>query len=147
MVFTAFVIVPLIAIITEWLIRSIISLGYFICDILLGLAVLMWFVLTLLGQILYNCWWKIASAANSLVAYVWSSVRLPLDVITHIIMHFGLLSLNLTHLILRILYYVFLLWVFVHLLMLLYRFITHRDWAIQIEFYLGPTPRTDIHLQ
>ena len=48
------------------------------------------------------------------------------------------------HLVLRILYYVFLLWVFVYLLMLLYRFITQWDWAIQIEFYMGPTPNLTI---
>ena len=141
MVFMAFVIVPLTAIIAAWLTKSIISLGYFICNFLLGLLVLMWFILTLVGQIVHNCWWQIASVANSLVAYVWSYVRLPIDVIIHIIKHFGLLSLNLMHLVLRILYYVFLLWVFVYLLMLLYRFITHWDWASQIEFYVGDNLR------
>ena len=143
MVFTAFVIVPLIAIIATWLVKSIISLGYFLGNILIGLLVLKWFILTLLGQFIYNCWWHIASSANSLVAYVWSSVHLPIDVIIHIIKHFGLLSLSFMHLVLRVVYYVFLLWVFIYLLMLLYRFITRQDWAIQIEFYMGPTPRSD----
>ena len=127
MVFMAFVIVPLLTIIAAWLIKSIISLGYFIFNILLGLVVLMWFIITLVGQFVYNYWWKIASSANSVVAYVWSGVCLPIDAIINVIKHFGLLSLSLTHLVLRILYYVFLLWVFVYLLMLLYRFITQWD--------------------
>ena len=143
MVFTAFVIVALIAIIAAWLVKSIISLGYFLGNILIGLLVLMWFILTLLGQFIYNCWWHITSSANSLVAYVWSGVCLPIDTIIHIIKHFGLLSLSFTHLVLRVVYYIFLLWAFVYLLMLLYRFITRWDWAIQIEFYMGPTPRSD----
>ena len=140
MVFMAFVIVPLVTIIAVWLIKSIISLGYFIFNILLGLVVLMWFIITLVGQFVYNCWWQIALSANSVVAYAWSGVRLPIDVIIHVIKHFGLLSLSLMQLVLRILYYVFLIWVFVYLLMLLYRFITQWDWAIHIEFYMGPTP-------
>ena len=84
MVFTAFVIVPLVAIVAAWLIKSIISLGYFIFNILLGLVVLMWFIITLVGQFVYNCWWQIASSANSVVAYVWSGVCLPIDVIIHV---------------------------------------------------------------
>ena len=143
MVFTAFVIVPLVAIIAAWLINCIISLDYFIFNVLLGLVVLMWFIITLVGQFVYNCWWQIASSANFVVAYVWSRVHLPIDVIIHVIKHFGLLPLSLMHLVLRILYYVFLLWVFVYLLMPLYRFITWWDWAIQIEFYMGPTSQSD----
>ena len=42
MVLMAFVIVPIIAIVVAWLIHSIISLGQFLCDILLGLGILMW---------------------------------------------------------------------------------------------------------
>ena len=129
MVLTAFVIVPIIAIVVAWLIRSIISLGQFLCDILLGLGILMWLIISFLGQIIYNCWWYTASAANNLVAYIWSGVHLPIDVAVHVV-HFGLLSLSVTHLVLRILYYVFLLWIFVYLLMLLYRFVTCWDWAI-----------------
>ena len=139
----AFVIVPIIAIIVVWLIHSIFSLGQFLCDILLSLGILMWLIISFLGQIIYNGWWYTASATNNLVAYVWSGVHLPIDVAVHVVKHFGLLSLSVTHLVLRILYYVFLLWIFIYLLMLLYRFVTCQDWAIQFEFYMGPTPRTD----
>ena len=143
MVLAAFVIVPLLTIVTVWLFKTIIDLVLLIHNLLLGLGVLMWFIISFFAQIIYNCWWYIASSVNSLVAWVWSGVSLPLEGVIHIIWHFGLLSLSVTHLVLQILYYVFLLWVFVYLLMLLYRFITHHDWAIQLELYVGPTPRYD----
>ena len=72
MVLTAFVIVPSIAIIIAWLIHSITSLGQFLCHILLGLSILMWIIISFLGQIIYNCWWYTASTVNNLVVYVWS---------------------------------------------------------------------------
>ena len=111
--------------------------------ILWGLVVLMLWVLLQIWILIYNVWWHVATAANSLTAYIWSGVCLPFEFLLHVIKHFGLLSLTTTHLVLRILYYVFLLWTFTYLLMLLYHFITRRDWAIQLEFYMGPTPRTD----
>ena len=140
------VIVPLLTIIAKWLFRTIIDLVYFLYNFLLGLGVLMWFIFTLVSQLIYNCWWYLASLVNSLVAWVWSSVHLPIDATIHIIKHFGLLSLSVTHLVLRILYYVFLLWVFMYLLMLLYRFITNQNWAIQLELYVRPTPHQQLPL-
>ena len=124
MVLIAFVIAPIIAIIVVWLIHSILSLGQFLCNILLSLGVLMWLIISFLGQIFYNCWRNTALATNNLVVYVWSGVHLPIDVAVHVVKHFGLLSLSVTHLVLRVLHYVFLLWIFVYLLMLLYRFVT-----------------------
>ena len=103
----------------------------------------MWFAVSIISQFIYNCWWHVVSAANNLVVYIWSGVHLSIDIVIHVLKHFGFLSLSITHLVLRVLYYVFLLWIFVHLLMLLFRFITHQDWAIQFEFYIGPTPRND----
>ena len=143
MVFTAFIIVPLVAIITTWLIRTIVDLITLLFNPLLGLAILMWFIVNFIWQIIYNCWWYIASSANDLVILVWPYVKLPFAALIHILKVFGLLSLSVTHLVLRILYCVFLLWIFVYLLMLLYRFITWRDWAIQLKLYMGPTPHHD----
>ena len=144
MVFMAFVIVPLITIvIAMWLIRTIVDLITFFFNALLGLAILMWFIVNIIWQMIYNCWWYIASSANDLVALVWSYVKLPFVALIHILRGFGFLSLSVTHLVLRILYYVFLLWVCVYLLMLLYRFITWRDWAIQLKLYVKPTPCHD----
>ena len=143
MVFTAFIIVPLIAIITAWLIRTIVDLITFLFNTLLGLAILMWFIVNFIWQIIYNCWWYIASSADDLVTLVWPYVKLPFAALIHILKAFGLLSLSVKHLVLRILYCVFLLWIFVYLLMLLYRFITWRDWAIQLKLYMGPTPYHD----
>ena len=140
MVFTAFIIVPLITIIIVWLIRTTVDFLTFLFNALSGLAILMWFIVNFIWQIIYNCWWYIASSANDLVTLVWSYVKLPFVALIHILKAFGLLSLSITYLVLRILYYVFLLWVFVYLLMLLYRFITQRDWAIQLKLYMGPTP-------
>ena len=143
MVLETLMIVPVLAIATAWLFRTIIDMVYFLYNFLLGLDVLMWFIFTLVSQLIYNCWWYLASSANSLVAWIWSRVLIPTDAAIHIIKHFGLLSLSVTHLVLRVLYYIFLLWVFVYLLMLLYRFITHCDWAIQLELYIRPTLHHD----
>ena len=90
MVLTAFVIVPLITIITARLFKTIVDLVFFIYNLLLGLGVLMWFIVRFLAQITYNYWWYIALLANSLVARVWSDVHLLLEAIIHIIWHFGL---------------------------------------------------------
>ena len=136
MVLHEVVILPFI-IVAAW------SLVLALINNLVGLLTLMWWVFTHIWYVLYNTWWHVAEAAHNLVAYIWSGVCLPFQVVLHVIKHFGLLSLTTTHLVLRVLYYVFLLWVFTYLLMLLYRFITRRDWAIQLEFYMGPTPRTD----
>ena len=68
MVFTAFVIVPLIAIFTAWLIKTIIDLITFLFNTLLRLAILMCFIVNFIWQIIYNCW--LASSANDLVALV-----------------------------------------------------------------------------
>ena len=143
MVLTAFTIIPIIAIICMWLLCTFINLGQFLLNILVGLGVLMWFAISIISQFIYNCWWHVASVVNNLVAYIWSGVHLPIDIVVHVLKHFGFLSLSVTHLVLRVLYYVFLLWIFVYSLMLLFRFITHWDWAIQFEFYMGPTPRND----
>ena len=132
-----FMIVPLIAIVAVWLIQTIVDLITFLINALLGLTILMWFLVNFIWQIIYNCWWHIASSANDLVAFVWSHVKLPFEVVIHILKSFSLLSLSVTHLVLRILYYIFLLWVFVYLLMLLYRFITQRNWAIQLSYLWG----------
>ena len=101
MVLAAFVIVPLLTIVVAaWLFKTIIDLVFFMYNLLLGLGVLMWFIISFFAQIIYNCWWYIASLANSLVAWVWLGVSLPLEAVIHIIQHFGFLSLSVTHLVL-----------------------------------------------
>ena len=90
MVLTAFVIVPLITIIVMRLFKTIVDLVFFIYNLLLGLGVLMWLIISFLAQITYNYWWYIALLANSLLAWVWSDVSLLLEAIIHIIWHFGL---------------------------------------------------------
>ena len=143
MVLPEVVALPFIIIAVWGLLLSIYNILVVIINILGGILVLMWLVLSQLWNLIYNAWWYVASAANSLISYIWSGVCIPFEVLLHVIKHFGLLLLTTTHLVLRILYYVFLLSVFTYLLMLLYRFITRRDWAIQLEFYMGPTPRND----
>ena len=125
MVFAAFVIVLLIATLAACLVKTVADLLTFIVNILLGISVLMWFLVNFIWQIIYNCWWYIASSANELVTVVWLYGHLPFMAIIQILGAFSLLSLNFTDLVLRILYYIFLLWVFIYLLLLLYRFITH----------------------
>ena len=125
MVFAAFVIALLIAILAAWLVKTVAALLSFIVNVLLGISVLMWFLVNFIWQIIYNCWWYIASSANELATIVWLYVHLPSMAIIQILGAFSLLSLKFTGLVLRILYYIFLLWVFIYLLMLLYRFIAH----------------------
>ena len=68
MVITAFVIVPVIAIIATWLIKTIVDLLTFLLNALLGLVLLMWFIVNFIWQIIYNCVWYVASSGNDLVA-------------------------------------------------------------------------------
>ena len=143
MVLPEAVALPFLIIAVWGLLQTIYSILLVILNILGGVLILMWLGLLHLWNLIYNAWWYVTSTANSIITYIWSGVCIPFEVILHVIKHFGLLSLTTTHLVLHILYYVFLLWVFTYLLMLLYRFVTRRDWAIQLEFYMGPTPRND----
>ena len=45
----------------------------------------MWLIVSFFAQIIYKCWWYIASSANALAAWVWSGVSLPLEAVVHII--------------------------------------------------------------
>ena len=143
MVLSEIVVLP-IFVITVWgLLQSIYHILEFTFNLILGVTILMWYLLLSLYNLIYNAWWYVAAAAHNIVTYIWSGVCIPIEVVIHVIKHFSLLSLTTMHLALCILYYVFLLWVFTYLLMLLYCFITGKDWAIQFEFYMGPMPRND----
>ena len=108
-------------IIVVWgLLQTIYRVLLVILNIRGGVTILMWLGLSYLWNLIYNAWWYVAAMANSVITYIWSRVYIPFEVIIHVIKHFGLLSLTTTHLVLRILYYTFLLWVFTYLLMLLY---------------------------
>ena len=140
MVLPEVVALPVLVIAAWGLLQSIYNILLFTLNIVLGVTILMLVLLSYLWNLIYNVWWYVAATAHNLIAYIWSGVCIPFQVVIHVIKYFGLLSLTTTHLVLHILYYIFLLWVFTYLLMLLYRFITRRDWAIQLEFYIGPTP-------
>ena len=109
MVLAAFAIIPILAMIFVWLLHTIFDLLQFILNIFIGCRVLMWLAISVLVKFIYNCWWYVASTANNLFAYIWARVSLPIDFAVHVLKHFGLLSLSMTHLVLRILYYIFLL--------------------------------------
>ena len=109
MVLIAFAIIPIITIICAWLLLTIFDLLQFLLNILIGMGVLMWFTTSVVFQFIYNCWWNVASMANNLVVYIWARVCLPIDFIVHVLKHFWLLSLSVMHLVLRVLYYIFLL--------------------------------------
>ena len=143
MVLAAFATFPILTIIFVWLLQTILDISQFLFNILIGLGVLMWFILSALFNFIYNCWWYVASLAHNLVMYICARVCLPIDFTVHALKHFSLLSLSITHLVFHMLYYVFLLWIFVYLFMLLFCFINHRDWAVQFKFYVGPTPRNN----
>ena len=72
---------------------SLYYLLWVITKILWGLLVLMLWVLLQIWNLIYSTWWHVASAANSLIAYIWSGVCLPFQFLLHVIKHFGLLSL------------------------------------------------------
>ena len=55
----------------------------------------------------------------------------------------GTIIFTVLQLSLRALYYIIVLWLLVYILNLLYYFVQHRDFALQGEFYFGPSPHHD----
>ena len=101
---------------------------------LLGLAILMW--LATLYNIFVAIFYPVGFAANHALTLILK----PFAAAATFLARLGTLTFMMLHLALHTLYYIVVLWLLIYLLNLLYHFIQHRDFAIQGEFYFGPSP-------
>ena len=108
-----------------------------------GLAILMWITHFNFCTLLYN----LVAAIFFLVGYAANQVLTlfckPFAAAATFLARLGTLTITVLHLALRTIYYIVVSWLLIYLLNLCYRFIQHRDFAIQGEFYFGPSLRVN----
>ena len=115
----------------------------FIFNVLLGTAVLRWFavytVLVFFYNCVYNLFYEIGATANEALVLFCKLFTATGAFLSRL----GTFILTVLQLSLRGLYYIIILWLLVYMLNLLYHFVQHRDFALQGEFYFGPSPHHD----
>ena len=130
---------------TAWLlflviISHVVQVFKFIFSLLLGVAILMWPIvfqaLSVINSTVLAIFHPFGAAAN----YVLTLVVKPFTAAATFLGCLGTLTFTVLHLALHTLYYIVVLWLLIYLLNFCYCFIQHRDFAIQGEFYFGPSP-------
>ena len=108
-----------------------------------GLAILMWIALfnfcTLLYDLVVAIFYPVGYAANQVLTLFCKPFTATATFLTRL----ATLTITVLHLALWTIYYIVVLWLLIYLLNLLYRFIQHRDFAIQGEFYFRPSTRAN----
>ena len=109
-------------------------------NLLLGLAILMWLAIFKILTTLYNIFVAIFYPVGFAANHALTLILKPFVAVATFLARLGTLTFMVLHLALCTLYYFVVLWLLIYLLNLLYCFIHHRDFAIQGEFYFGPSP-------
>ena len=107
----------------------------------LGCCILMWWVITTLFSLIYNCVYTTFTGVGSLANNIVLTVYHPLQAGGTTLYQFFSLGFNVLTLALHLVYYTIALWLFCYVIILLHRFIQRHDFAIQGGFYFGPSPR------
>ena len=115
----------------------------FIFNVFLGSAVLMWFTSYTFLVFFYNCIYNVLYAIGATANEALVQFCRPFAAAGAFLGRLGTITLTVLQLSLRALYYIVVLWLLVYMLNLLYCFIQCRDFALQVEFYFGPSPHQD----
>ena len=121
------------------LVSGTIQVLTFILNLVLGLTVLTWFTIYTVLLFFYNCIYLVlyaigATASEALVQFC--RLFAALDAFLG---RLGTITLTVLQLSLWALYYIVVLWLLVYMLTLLYHLVQCRDFALQGEFYFGPS--------
>ena len=126
---------------TAWLAFLTILAGlfqvlHFVFNVLFGVAVLMWFALHTIGLLLYNCMYIILYPIGATTNVALVLFCKPFEAAGAFLVHLGTLTFTVLHLGLQGLYYIVVLWLFIYMLNLLYRFVECRNFAYRVNFTL-----------
>ena len=108
----------------------------------LGCCILMWWTITTLFSIIYNCVYTLFTGVGSFANNIVLTVYRPIQAGGTTLYQFFSLGFNVLTLALCLVYYTVALWLFCYVIILLYRFVQRRDFAIQGEFYFSPSQRS-----
>ena len=107
----------------------------------LGCCILMWWAITTLFSIIYNCVYTLFTRVGSFTNNIVMTVYHPIQAGGTTLYQFFSLGFNVLTLALCLVYYTVALWLFCYVIILLYRFVQRCDFAIQGKFYFSPSPR------
>ena len=107
----------------------------------LGCCILIWWAITTLFSIIYNCVYTLFTGAGSFTNNIVLTVYHPIQAAGTTLYQFFSLGFNVLTLALCLVYYTVVLCLFCYVIILLYRFVQRHDFAVQGEFYFGPSPR------
>ena len=123
------------------LISGTVQVLTFILNLILGLAVFMWLTIYTVLLFFYNCIYSVLYAIGAIANEALVQFSRPFAAIGAFLGRLGTITLMVLQLSLQALYYIVVLWLLVYMLNLLYRFVQCRDFALQSEFYFGPSAR------
>ena len=112
----------------------------FINNLVLATVTLVWILLQILFTWLQSIFYAALSPFNTLLTLVWSGLKVPFVKLVTFLYKLGSALLGITQLTLQIVYYSLVLWISCYCIILIYRFLQRCDFAIQGEFYFGPSP-------
>ena len=133
-------ITPLLVHIISSLFMWLLAVLSFINNLLLATVTLMWILLQILLTWLQSIFYVALSLFNTLLTLVWSGLKIPFVKLVTFLYKLGSALLGITQLTLCIVYYGLVLWISCYCIILIYRFLQRCDFAIQGEFYFGPSP-------
>ena len=133
-------ITPLLIHIVSILYMWCLAILLFFNNLLLTSFTLMWILLHLVFTWLQMVLYSILYPFNALVTLFWNGVKFPFIKLGTFLYKLGTALLSLTQLTLWIVYYGLVLWISCYCMILIYRFLQWRDFAIQGEFYFRPSP-------
>ena len=107
----------------------------------LGFCILMWWAITTLFSLVYDCVYTLFTGVGSLANNIVLTVYQPIKAGEATLYQFFSLGFNVLTLALCLVYYTVALWLFCYVIILLYRFVQRCDFAIQGKFYFGSSPR------
>ena len=140
LVLSVVIITPLIVHIVSVLYTWLLAILSFINNLLLGTFTLMWILLQILFTWLQTLFYTALSPFNTLVTLVWTCIIIPFVKFGTFLYKLGSALLSITQLTLCIVFFRLVLWISCYCVILIYRFLQRRDFAIQGEFYFGPSP-------
>ena len=121
------------------LILGTIQVITFVLNLVLGLAVLIWFTVYIVLLFFCNCIYSVLYAIEAMANEALVQFYRPFAALEAFLGRLETITLTVLQLSLRTLYYIVVFWLLVYILNLLYHFVQHRDFVLQGKFYSGPS--------
>ena len=133
-------IAPLLVYIVSTLYTWCFAILSFINYLLLATLTLMWILLQVVFTWLQSTFYTILAPFNTIVNLFWSGFKFPFIKLGTFLCKLGSALLTLRQVPLQIVYHGLVLWISCYCVILIYRYLQRHNFAIQGEFYFGPSP-------